>query len=107
MENIRSYTAVELKECEDGSGDTYFEIPPEILKSLGWSEGDDVKFDVLENGSVQIRKVKYETVELEFDDEELFKMMQMAHERGQTFNEFCAEALEAQIVKSEDVDECG
>lgn len=100
-------TEVEVKECDDGSGDVYFEIPPEILKRLGWSIGDDIKFDIQENGAILIRKVQLETVDLEFDDEELLKYMTAAHERGQSFNEFCNEALVEQIKKAEFENGCG
>ena len=91
--------SVDVKECEDESGDSYFEIPPIILKKLGWKSGDDVKFLPQENGSVQIKKVQTETVELDFDDDELFKYMQMAHEKDMSFNEFVENALE-EVIKS-------
>ena len=71
---------------ETSNGDLFFNIPDEMLNRLGWKEGDDLKFED-RNGSVLIRKVKYESVELEFDDEELLKYMKFAHEKGITFNE--------------------
>ena len=101
------YTQVEVKECDDGSGDVYFEIPPEILKKLGWQEGDDVKFDVQKNGSISIKKVKLESVAIEIDDDELFKVMTAAHERGQSFNDFCSDAIDEQIKKWEFESESG
>ena len=107
MSNLKLAIEVEVKECDDGSGDLYFELPSEILQKLGWQEGDDVKFDVKKDGTISIKKVKLESVELEFDDEELLKMMTMAHDRGQSFNEFCTEALESQIMKWEFESECG
>jgi hypothetical protein len=42
-----------------------------------------------------------ETIELDFDDEELFKYMQIAHERNQSFNEFVTDAL-TEILKNEE-----
>jgi bifunctional DNA-binding transcriptional regulator/antitoxin component of YhaV-PrlF toxin-antitoxin module len=81
-----------LKETTDG--DLFFTIPDEVLERLGWKEGDDLKFEE-RNGSVLIRKVKYESVELEFDDEELLKYMTCAHEQNITFNEFCERAIKA------------
>ena len=83
-----------LKETTDG--DLFFTIPDEILKRLGWEEGDDLKFEE-RNGSVLIRKVKYESVELEFDDKELLKYMMVAHEKGITFNQLCEEAIKAKL----------
>ena len=107
MGNLKLSTEVEVKECNDGSGDIYFELPPEILKELGWKEGDDVTFDVQGTGAIRIKKVKLENVDLEFDDDELLKYMLTAHERGQSFNEFCNDALVDQIKKYEFESECG
>tara|TARA_B100002019_G_scaffold257594_1_gene241767 strand:- start:5085 stop:5366 length:282 start_codon:yes stop_codon:yes gene_type:complete len=81
-----------LKETTDG--DLFFTIPDDVLERLGWKEGDDLKFEE-RNGSVLIRKVKYESVELEFDDKELLKYMTCAHEQNITFNEFCERAIKA------------
>lgn len=81
-----------LKETTDG--DLFFTIPDEVLEKLGWKENDDLKFEE-KNGMVLIRKVKYENVELEFDDEELLKYMTCAHEQNITFNEFCERAMKA------------
>ena len=81
-----------LKETTDG--DLFFTIPDEVLERLGWKEDDDLKFEE-KNGMVLIRKVKYENVELEFNDEELFKYMTCAHEQSITFNEFCERAIKA------------
>lgn len=83
-----------LKETADG--DLFFTIPDEVLERLGWKEGDDLKFEE-RNGSVLIRKVKYESVELEFNDEELLKYMMVAHELGITFNQLCEDAIKAKL----------
>jgi bifunctional DNA-binding transcriptional regulator/antitoxin component of YhaV-PrlF toxin-antitoxin module len=87
-----------LKETSDG--DLFFTIPDEMLNRLGWQEGDDLKFED-RSGSVLIRKVKYESVELEFDDEELLKYMKFAHEKGITFNELCEEAIKAKLDETD------
>ena len=87
-----------LKETADG--DLFFTIPDEVLERLGWKEGDDLKFEE-RNGSVLIRKVKYESVQLEFDDKELLKYMQFAHEEDITFNELCERALKEKIKENE------
>jgi len=107
MGNLKLSTEVEVKECNDGSGDIYFELPPEILKELGWKEGDDVTFDVQGTGAIRIKKVKLENVDLEFGEDELLKYMLTAHERGQSFNEFCNDALVDLITKYEFESECG
>jgi len=83
-----------LKETTDGN--LFFTIPDDVLERLGWKEGDDLKFEE-RNGSVLIRKVKYESVELEFDDEELLKYMKFAHESGITFNQLCEDAIKAKL----------
>lgn len=87
-----------LKETTDG--DLFFTIPDEMLNRLGWKEGDDLKFED-RNGSVLIRKVKYESVELEFDDEQLLKYMKFAHEKGITFNELCEEAIKTKLDETD------
>ena len=94
---------VEVKKCDDGSGDIYFEIPPTILKDLEWSEGDDVKFDIQSDRSIQIRKVRYETIDLDFDDEELLKYMKFAHENNMSFNELVEQSLRVAIKELGDV----
>ena len=70
---------IELKETTDG--DLFFNIPDDALDRLGWQEGDDLKFEE-KNGAIFIKKIKYENVELEFDDEELLKYMTYAHEKN-------------------------
>ena len=79
----------------------FVELPSELIENLGWNTGDDVKWEETDDGGFRLKKVKYETVELDFDDEELFKYMQMAHDRNQSFNEFVADAL-TEILESEE-----
>ena len=83
-----------LKETADG--DLFFTIPDEMLKRLGWEEGDDLKFEE-RNGSILIRKVNYENVQLEFNDKELLKYMSYAHQQNMTFNELCEQAIKAKL----------
>jgi len=88
--------------------DEYFiELPPALLKKMGWETGDDIKFDIQDNGSIHLKKVQLENVELDFEDEELLKIMLAAHDRGVSFNEFCTQALEEAITKVEFEGECG
>jgi len=83
-------TELEVKESFDG--ELYFRLPDDLLDRLGWEEGDDLKF-IPQDDAFIIKKVKYETIELDFDDDELFKYMQFAHERNISFNELVEEAL--------------
>lgn len=78
----------------------FVELPSELMTSLGWNTGDDVKWEETDDGGFRLKKVKYETVELELDDEELFKYMQLAHERNQSFNQFVEEAL-TEVIERE------
>jgi len=98
---------IEVQELDDGSGDSYIEIPSGYLKKLDWKEGDNLKFIPQPNGSIVIKKVKLESIELDFDEDELFKYMQMAHDQGTSFNEFCEKALKEVITKVEFENECG
>ncbi|NCF42405.1 MAG: AbrB/MazE/SpoVT family DNA-binding domain-containing protein [Bacteroidetes bacterium] len=87
-------TELEVKESLDG--ELYFRLPDDLLNRLGWKEGDELKF-IPQDDAFIIKKVKYENVELQFDDEELLKYMTFAHERNITFNELCEEAVKAKI----------
>ena len=91
-------TQIEIK--ENSSGELYFELPPALLEDLGWEEGDDVKFTD-KNGVFTINKVKYETIEVDFDDDELFKYMKHAHEKGMSFNEWIEDSLKRVIKELE------
>jgi bifunctional DNA-binding transcriptional regulator/antitoxin component of YhaV-PrlF toxin-antitoxin module len=86
----------ELKIKEDAFGELCFDIPQDVLDRLGWQEGDDIKFIEKDDGFI-IKKVKYESVELEFDDEELLKYMKFAHESGITFNQLCEDAIKVRL----------
>lgn len=81
---------LEVKENEHGEPCIIF--PPKLLNDLNWSEGDTLRFT--EHGdSIEVRKVNLSTVDLDFTDEELFRYMKMAHERGQTLDEFVEDAI--------------
>lgn len=87
---------IDIKHVEEGD-DLYMQIPDELMEDMGWEIGDDLKFIDHKDGSFRLRKVKYETIELEFDDEDLFKYMHAAHKKDITLNEFIAEAVEERI----------
>ena len=83
----------QLEVQKSGQDELFVELPPELMKNLGWETGDDLKWEETKDGGFRLKKVKMESVELEFDDDELFKYMQLAHERNQSFNQFVEEAL--------------
>ena len=79
---------MEVKESPDG--EFYFNLPDDLLSRLG--EGDEIKF-VERDGGFVIKKVKYESIELDIDDEELFKYMKHAHENLLSLNEWVEKCL--------------
>lgn len=81
---------LQVKENEDG--ELYFELTTDLLNRLGWAPGDDVKF-VERNGGFLIKKMRYETVELEFEEDELFQYMKHAHQEGMSFNDWIEHVL--------------
>lgn len=83
-----------LQETEDG--DLFFNIPDDILERLGWEEGDEIKF-VEQDGGFLLKKVKYETISLDIDDDDLLKYMMFAHEQNITFNELCQNAIKEKL----------
>ena len=94
---------VEVQQVDE----SFIEIPPELLEQLSWKEGDDIKFDVKKDCSIHLKKVNLESVKLDFDDDELLRIMVAAHDSGLSFNEFCHQAVESFIIKEEFNNECG
>ena len=90
----------ELEVKESFDGELYFRLPDDLLKRLGWEVGDDLKF-IPQDEAFIIKKAKYETIELDFDNEELLKYMQFAHEKNITFNELCEQAIKEKIKENE------
>lgn len=90
----------ELQIKENSNGDLYFNIPDNVLERLDWEEGDEIKF-VEKDGGFLLKKVKYESVSLDIDDEDLLKYMMLAHEQGITFNEFCERAVKEKLKENE------
>jgi bifunctional DNA-binding transcriptional regulator/antitoxin component of YhaV-PrlF toxin-antitoxin module len=82
----------ELKLKETDDGELFFNIPDDVLERLGWEEGDEIKFIERDSGFL-IKKVKYETIELDFNEDELFKYMRHAHKQGLSFNEWVEEVM--------------
>lgn len=90
----------ELKLKETDDGDLFFDIPNDVLDRLGWEEGDEIKFVDKDSGFL-LTKVKYESIELDFDEKDLLKYMMLAHERNITFNELCQNAIKEKLNELE------
>jgi hypothetical protein len=87
---------IEVKESSDG--ELYFNLPEDLLSRLG--ECDEIKF-VERDGGFVIKKAKYESIELDIDDEELFKYMKHAHENLLSLNEWVEKCL-SKFIEVED-----
>ena len=87
-------TELEVKESFDG--ELYFRLPNELLDRLGWEVGDELKF-IPQDDAFVIKKVKYETISLDIDKEDLLRYMILAHEQGITFNQLCEEAIQSKL----------
>ena len=90
---------------ETNEGELYFELPDELLERLGWQEGDEIKF-VEKNGGFMIKRTRYENVELELEEDELFEYMKSAHEQNMSFNDWVEHAIREVIdgLKNEEQD---
>jgi hypothetical protein len=87
---------IEVKESSDG--ELYFNLPDDLLSRLG--ECDEIKF-VERDGGFVIKKAKYESIQLDIDDEELFKYMKHAHENLLSLNEWVEKCL-SKFIEVED-----
>lgn len=38
------------------TGDLIIPLPPQVLAQLGWKEGDEIKFDIGQDGKIYVRK---------------------------------------------------
>lgn len=54
QENIR-YEVMTHEDPE--TGDMLIPLPPQLLSQLGWKEGDNIDFQIDENGKVIIKKL--------------------------------------------------
>lgn len=91
-------TELQLKETEDG--ELFFNIPDDVLERLGWEEGDEIKF-IEKDGGFLLTKVKYESIELDFEEKDLLRYMMFAHEQDITFNELCQNAIKEKLNELE------
>ena len=77
---------------DSDTDELFFELPDALMKNLGWNIGDDLKWEETNEG-IRIRKVKYETVELELDEQDYVKYLKYAHENNMSFNELAEKAV--------------
>jgi len=52
--NIR-YEVITQEDPE--TGDLIIPIPPQVLKQLGWKEGDEIDFQVGQDGKIYVKKI--------------------------------------------------
>jgi bifunctional DNA-binding transcriptional regulator/antitoxin component of YhaV-PrlF toxin-antitoxin module len=86
----------QLQVKENADGELFFNIPDDVLERLGWEEGDGIEFEDQGDGFF-LRRVKYDSVELDFDNEDLLKYMIFAHKQNITFNELCNRAIKEKL----------
>ena len=52
------YDSFEVITQEDPeTGDMLIPLPPQLLKDLGWKEGDDIDFTIDDKGRIVLRKI--------------------------------------------------
>lgn len=93
----------ELTLEENSDGDLYFTLPQEVLSRLDWQEGDEIKFIEKDKGFL-LKKIRYESIELDFTEEELYKYMLEAHQNKMSLDEWIQHILE-KVLKEEKVSE--
>lgn len=54
----KAYDSYEVITQEDKeTGDMLIPLPPQLLRDLGWKEGDDVDFSIDEKGRIILKKI--------------------------------------------------
>jgi len=54
----QSYDSYEVITQEDPeTGDMLIPLPPQLLRDLGWKEGDNVDFSIDEKGRIILKKI--------------------------------------------------
>jgi len=54
----KAYDRYEVITQEDPeTGDMLIPIPPNLLKELGWKEGDDIDFSIDDKGRIILKKI--------------------------------------------------
>lgn len=98
MNNTQSEQTTTLK-VESHGDDLMLVFPDKLLHKLQWKPGDDLHFDPQPDGSFIIKKIKYETVELDLPEHEIHELMMMAHAQHITFDQLVQNMLNEFIEK--------
>ena len=88
--------------------DAILTLPDEIVKKFNLHPGDEVNFELLDNGSVAITFPKGENmvdVEIEIEDDLLLKLMLEAHKQDITLNQLVENILRKELYKKISVKE--
>jgi len=57
----KSYGNLTIEDANDGSGDGILIFPPELIDELGWKEGDELNFEVIEEGKISVTLKQHTT----------------------------------------------
>jgi len=76
-------------------------IPQHVIDHMKIDPGDQLCVEHDTNGDVLITSVKYETVDIEFDQHDLMKYMLIAHERNITLNQLIEQAIEDKMKQDD------
>lgn len=88
---------------ETPEGELYFTIPDDVLDRLGWKEGDDLIWDHdPKKQTCILRRVRYESVELDLDEDTFNRIAHAAHDNDVTFNQQVEMILRDNIEKVAD-----
>lgn len=95
--NTTTYTQSVTRDGDD----LVLTFPEQLLKKLGWKAGDDLRFEPHEDGSFSITKIKMTTVELDLEEDVLFRLMRDAHENHITLDEHIQNIMKEFISQHE------
>lgn len=52
--HYKSYEVI--TQLDEATGDTIIPLPPQLLKQLGWKEGDEIDFQLDDTGKIVVTK---------------------------------------------------
>ena len=94
----------EIKIQETADGDLFFTLPDDVYERLDWHEGDELIWDWQpKHNSFILKKCRYESVELDLDDETFTRVAKQAHDNNVTFNRQIELILNEHISQYEQV----
>ena len=101
-------TKLEVQKYPD-SDDLFFELPPDILKRLGWDENTELEWVDNKDGSVMLKQqspVVMTEVEIEMSDSDFMRIAELAQQSNITFDQqvqqIMVEYIEQQDAKLPD-----